>query len=70
MLKYGKEYVDVGKDDYEQQYLDRARKNLEKRAAAFDLRLVPTGDAAWWFLESRVRFRFTRQCQRTAGASR
>jgi len=42
MLKYGKEYVDIGKDYYEKQYLERARKNLEKRAAALNLRLVPT----------------------------
>jgi len=46
MLKYGKEYVDVGKDYYEQQYVERARKNLEKRAAAINLQLVPMGDAA------------------------
>src|SRR6056297_1459379 len=46
MLKYGKEYVDVGKDYYEQQYVERARKNLEKRAAAINLQLVPLGDAA------------------------
>jgi len=46
MLKYGKEYVDVGKDHYEKQYLDRARRNLEKRAAALNLRLIPAGDAA------------------------
>lgn len=41
MLKYGKEYVDAGQDYYEQQYQERARKNLEKRAAALNLRLVP-----------------------------
>ena len=44
MLKYGKEYVDVGKDYYEKQYIDRARRNLEKRAATLNLRLVPAGD--------------------------
>jgi len=41
MLKYGKEYVDVGKDYYEQQYEERARRNLEKRAAALNLQLIP-----------------------------
>lgn len=46
MLKYGKKYVDIGKDYYEKQYLDRARKNLEKRAAALNLQLVPRQEAA------------------------
>ena len=46
MIKHGKEYVDVGKDYYEQQYVERARRNLEKRAAALNLRLVPVGGAA------------------------
>ena len=41
MLKYGKEYVDVGNDYYEQKYRERALKNLEKRAMAFNLRVVP-----------------------------
>jgi transposase len=46
MLKYGKAYADVGKDYYEKQYLERARRNLEKRAAALNLKLVPKGGAA------------------------
>ena len=45
MLKYGKEYIDVGKDYYEERYQDRARKNLEKRAAALNMRLVPNSIA-------------------------
>ncbi|QDV47947.1 Transposase IS116/IS110/IS902 family protein [Stieleria neptunia] len=41
MLKYGREYVDVGNDYYEQQYKKRAMQNLAKRAAALNLRVVP-----------------------------
>ncbi|TWU18914.1 hypothetical protein [Allorhodopirellula heiligendammensis] len=40
MLNYGKEYVDVGNEYYEQQYQERASKNLEKRAAALNFRVV------------------------------
>ena len=46
MLKYGKQYIDVGKDYYEARYQERARKNLEKRAAALNMRLIPNGLAS------------------------
>ena len=42
MLKYGREYVDVGAEYYEQQYRQRVLKNLQRRAAQFNLCLVPT----------------------------
>lgn len=45
MLKHGKEYVDVGQDYYEQQYQQRMRRNLEKRAAALNLRVIPRENA-------------------------
>ena len=41
MLRYGKQYVDVGADYYEKQYRDRVLKNLAKRAAHFGLALTP-----------------------------
>ncbi len=41
MLKYGKEYVDVGLDYYEKQYRTRVLRSLEKRAAELNLRLIP-----------------------------
>lgn len=42
MLKHGREYVDIGAEYYEQQYRQRVLKNLERRAAQFNLALVPT----------------------------
>lgn len=41
MLKYGKEYVDRGEHYYEQQHQARALQNLNRRARAFGLKLVP-----------------------------
>ncbi len=41
MLKYGKQYVDVGAEYYEQRFRQRVLKNLTRRASQFDLRLVP-----------------------------
>jgi transposase len=41
MLRYGKQYVDVGADYYEKQYRERVLKNLTKRAAQFGLTLTP-----------------------------
>lgn len=45
MLKHGKKYVDAGQDYYEHQDLERMRKNLEKRAAALNLCLIPREQA-------------------------
>jgi transposase len=42
MLKHGTAYVQRGKDDYEQQYRDRAVQNLTRRAKAFGYTLVQT----------------------------
>jgi transposase len=44
MLRYGKQYVDVGADYYEKQYRERVLKNLAKRAAQFGLTLIPAED--------------------------
>ena len=44
MLKNGTEYVDYGKDYYEQQYENRVLKNLKKRAASLGFKLVPKID--------------------------
>lgn len=41
MLKYGKEYVDRGEQYYDRQYRHRTIRNLERRAAALGLELVP-----------------------------
>jgi len=43
MLKHGTEYVDQGQDYYEQQYRERAVKNLRRRAADFGYSLVQNG---------------------------
>ncbi|TWT72999.1 hypothetical protein CA85_14600 [Allorhodopirellula solitaria] len=45
MLKYGKKYIDIGKDYYEKEYQERVRRNLEKRAAALNFKLVPNDPA-------------------------
>jgi len=41
MLRYGKEYVDVGAEYYETQHRQRVLKSLERRAAQFELCLMP-----------------------------
>ena len=41
MLKHGKEYVDVGAEYYEKQHRQRVLKTLERRAAQFELCLMP-----------------------------
>jgi hypothetical protein len=40
MLKYGTEYVDLGQKAYEEQYRDRALKNLQRNAHRFGYELV------------------------------
>lgn len=45
MLKYGKEYVDVGAEYYEAQYRQRVLKNLARRAAKLNFCLVPVANA-------------------------
>ncbi len=44
MLKNGTEYVDRGKEYYEEQYRNRVTKNLKKRAASLGFHLVPSGN--------------------------
>jgi len=41
MLTHGGEYVERSEADYEAQYRDRTLKNLQRKAAAFGLRLEP-----------------------------
>jgi transposase len=41
MLKFGRDYVDIGKDQYEQKYKDRAVKQLTRKAKDFGFQLVP-----------------------------
>ena len=40
MLKYGTEYVDAGQQAYEEQYRDRALRNLQRNARRFGFELV------------------------------
>ena len=44
MLKYGKAYVDAGAEYYEQQYRQRVLRNLQRRAAQFNMRLTPMAE--------------------------
>ncbi len=41
----GNAYSDPGIDAYEQQYRDRILKNLQKKAQAFGLELIPISNA-------------------------
>jgi transposase len=41
MLKYRQDYVDPGQDYYEQQYRERVLKNLNRKAKALGMELVP-----------------------------
>lgn len=41
LLKNQEEYVDPGEDAYEQQYRERAIKNLKRKAAQLGMRLEP-----------------------------
>jgi len=40
LIKFGKDYVDIGQDSYEQQYQQRAVKNLARKAKEFGFQLV------------------------------
>jgi transposase len=41
MLKFGRHYVDIGQDRYEQMYKDRSLKHLARKAKDFGFQLVP-----------------------------
>lgn len=41
MMKFGRRYVDIGQDRYEQTYKERALKNLARKARDFGFQLVP-----------------------------
>ena len=43
MLTRGKEYTDQGQEQYEQQYRERALRNLAKRAEQMGMKLTPVG---------------------------
>lgn len=40
LIRFGKDYVDIGQDAYEQQYKQRAVKNLARKAKEFGFQLV------------------------------
>ena len=42
LLKFGKDYVDIGEQAYERQYKERAVKNLARKAKQFGFQLVPS----------------------------
>lgn len=42
MLKFGRAYVDIGQDQYEEQYKQRALKHLARKAKHFGFQLVPS----------------------------
>ena len=43
MIKKGEEYVDRGQEYYEEQYRDRAVKNLKKKAQSMGFVLIEDG---------------------------
>jgi transposase len=48
MMKYGRDYADIGQDQYEKQFKERALRSLARRANEFGLQLVsePTPEKA------------------------
>ena len=40
MLKYGRDYADIGQEQYEKQFKERAVRSLARRAKEFGLQLV------------------------------
>jgi transposase len=42
MLKFGRDYVDIGQDEYQRKYKDRMLKRLARRAKDFGFQLVPS----------------------------
>ena len=45
ILRYGREYVDAGAQDYEREYQQRALRTAKRRAAQLGYQLVPMSDA-------------------------
>jgi len=46
MLKYGRDYADIGQEQYENQFKQRALKSLAGKAKDFGFQLVPTPEKA------------------------
>ncbi len=44
LLKFGKDYVDIGQDAYEQQFKQRTLKTLARKAKEFGFQLVPSAE--------------------------
>ena len=42
MLKFGRRYVDIGQEQYEEKYKERALKQLARKAQHFGFQLVPS----------------------------
>jgi len=42
MLKFGRDYVEMGQEQYEQKYKDRVLKQLARRAKGFGFQLIPS----------------------------
>jgi hypothetical protein len=45
MLKYGRDYADIGQEQYENQLKQLTLRSLARRAKEFGLRLVPNPEA-------------------------
>jgi hypothetical protein len=45
MLKYGRDYADIGQEQYDNQFKGRALRSLARRAEEFGLQLVPNPEA-------------------------
>ena len=41
MLKFGRDYVDIGQQRYEQQFKERTMKSLARKAKELGFQLVP-----------------------------
>ena len=41
MIKFGRDYIDIGQEQYEEKYKERALKHLVRKAQHFGFQLVP-----------------------------
>ena len=42
MMKFGKDYLDIGQDAYESHFKERTMKSLARKAKQFGFQLVPS----------------------------
>jgi hypothetical protein len=46
MLKYGRDYADIGQEQYEKQFKERALRSLARKAKELGFQLISNSDLA------------------------